>query len=487
MKSRMQKVNKKLQEAVFVSARFAISISVLLTSIFYILYSSPVVFGRDFIVRNATTSSPYFMVQGTTGSVGIGTTAPSSTLHVIGGGIFSQPVTVGTPVTSTQATTKSYVDSAIASASTQWTTTSTGIFYNSGNVGIGTVSPSAKLEVRGLGNNPSGLLYVGSISTNARGTLARMGFYSYWNMDSSGNTFWNWGARYDGEANQWVRAYTSADNYLPYTRYGTDGIVAFGGAVNNLTTDTNPTMSDKVVFNINSGSVGIGTTAPSSTLHVIGGGIFSQPVTVGTPTVSGHAATKSYVDSAVAVATSTQYWTASSTSIFYNSGNVGIGTTGPGATLDVLGVPSLIAIGNNGSGSNFKQPLFGMLQNSAETLNPTGNRFAVLYNSDMTANNWSPALGFGTNDGTNAALGAYISAQFKARSATNWTTSDLVFFTGTIGSQPSEKMRIANNGNVGIGTASPTAAKLTVAGTMRVDSGGGNLQVDSSGNTIIEL
>jgi len=41
----------------------------------------------------------------------------------------------------------------IASAATQWTTSGNNIYYNTGNVGIGTTTPSAKLDVQGATNS----------------------------------------------------------------------------------------------------------------------------------------------------------------------------------------------------------------------------------------------------------------------------------------------------------------------------------------------
>ena len=112
------------------------------------------------------------------------------------------------------------------------------------------------LTLGGIGNKTSGNLYLSTSSTNSRGTLARYGYYSYINMDSSGTVFWSWGLRHDGEANQWVRAYTSANNYLPWVALGTNDKIYFGGAVSNLTTDTNPTTASHFIMDMSNGNLG---------------------------------------------------------------------------------------------------------------------------------------------------------------------------------------------------------------------------------------
>ncbi|MFZ4648218.1 MAG: beta strand repeat-containing protein [Patescibacteria group bacterium] len=90
-----------------------------------------------------------------TSNVGIGTTSPTTAQLVIATSTTSYSLdvgnyrigNVGTPIFNTDAVTKSYVDSSVASSSL-WTASGTAIFSNnSGNVGIGTNNPNAKLEL----------------------------------------------------------------------------------------------------------------------------------------------------------------------------------------------------------------------------------------------------------------------------------------------------------------------------------------------------
>jgi len=134
-----------------------------------------------------------------------------------------------------------------------WTASSTNIYYNTGNVGIGTTGPSSKFTVIGAWpqayfTNTTGASYGVVIGKNAAGSWGEIGAH-HWN-----------GSVYD----TWA-----------------DLILQTGG-----------------------GNVGIGTTDPGTAKLKISGGVLdmsSQKITnLATSTVATDAANRGYVDSAVA-------------------------------------------------------------------------------------------------------------------------------------------------------------------------------------------
>lgn len=135
-------------------------------------------------------------------------------------------------------------------------------------------------------------------------------------------------------------------------------------------------------------------------------------------------------------------------------GNVGIGIgttgpeylTGPEYKLDVKG-----AVRANARGTTI-----GKLDESAIILDTRASGIGTIAQL---------ALGYAVNPGY-----APSSIGFIVTSNDGWGKGDLIFSTRnvTTNSAPQEKVRIVSDGNVGIGTASPTA-KLHIGGTAGVD------------------
>lgn len=126
--------------------------------------------------------------------------------------------------------------------------------------------------------------------------------------------------------------------------------------------------------------------------------------------------------------------------IIDNTGKVGIGTTTPGAELDV-------------NGDAFVDNL-GISTTSPQDRLQIGNAFAF-------HDGGNEVIGFGFAAGTNNDLD---SSKFSAEIRLNPGDGKLSFGTSSsITSNPISRITILNNGNVGIGTPIPTA-KLTVNG-----------------------
>jgi len=172
------------------------------------------------------------------------------------------------PTVSSDAATKSYVDSRVVSSSTsQWTDRGADVYFNRGVVGIGTTAPSFTLDVQSSSSfqgrflHSSNNQYDGSaiMMTRTRGSLATQ------TAATSGDTIGGIYFRaHDGSGTGTTNTaieVVAGENHSSSTRGSR--------LIFETTTNASSSRSEKMRIHSN-GNVGIGSTAPSAKLHVVG-------------------------------------------------------------------------------------------------------------------------------------------------------------------------------------------------------------------------
>ena len=438
------------------------------------------------------------------GDVGVGTTAPLRKLHVAGGNGFavnasaSQYYGVYIPALGEGADPRIDIgDWHNAGSTIKWDSsarslnldtqysTGAGTFnitgndgastfltvLPSGNVGIGTTSPNAKLEV---------------LSTTVP---------------------------------QFRLTHTDSTYYMTMSHSGIFDIIDSGGS-NKF--DFRKDGSSQMVIST-TGNVGIGTTSPGDPLHILSGGTddFIRIENTNTYTglwmndggtnngwlvMSGYTNTPSAGDFAIR-----EYGVQTSLVIKQTSGNVGIGTISPENLLHVKAsdgntavikieggnnvvtangeINSRLEFGSNDGSVNSSGNVGGSIASVTENTNGaiTGLAFSTFYQS-RTPNDLAEAMritgagnvGIGTTSPTHLlTLETASSPGLKIKDTTQGATllafsQDSNSHVGTFSSHPlvfdtnsTERMRITSAGNVGIGTNNP-AQKLDVVGKMKI-------------------
>jgi hypothetical protein len=264
---------------------------------------------------------------------------------------------------------------------------------SSGNVGIGTASPANRLSVAGSGT-------------------------SLFHFLGEGNTYYV------------LRSRNSADSAFADLVLRTDDFVIEAGTSGAVTERLR--LGDTGNFNIDSGTffvdalndrVGIGTTSPAYKLHLSGGS--DTRIQIDATSTQGFYFTKAGTNNGtfrVDTDGNFEFYTktVSQAMVLTAAGKVGIGTTSPGATLDV-----------NGNGR--------FIQNAAATTGAIILRQAAA-DAEGSFIQW-------VNNANTVEKGWF----------TVDTSSNMKFATVS-----TERMRITSTGNVGIGTSSPGNFRLNV-------------------------
>ena len=344
---------------------------------------------------------------------------------------------------------------------------------SSGNVGIGTTSPGAKLDVAGSIGVTSGDTfgydnYNGSIymASSGRGLLGKFGGSGYArNLIKS-----------DGSATLHIGDNTSLISriLLDAGSSGTNGYISL-----------QTKQTERVRINSN-GNVGIGTTSPGQRLHINDGGIRVEKfatglggfISVGNGTeIAGNysayffgntASDDGYFKGGIAYETLASTYgrgdmhflqnsstgtgkadISDSVMTILNSGNVGIGTTSPTSLLEISQQLSAV--------STIDYPYTISSRDDGNTLNQLGGegvgiKFRIAGNASATPGD--------------SLVGASIAA-IRESSGDSDSSTGLGFFITQNDETLDEAVRIDHDGNVGIGTSSPTQ-KLDVNGDIAV-------------------
>ncbi|MBN8542149.1 MAG: tail fiber domain-containing protein, partial [Deltaproteobacteria bacterium] len=403
-----------------------------------------------------------------TGNVGIGTTSPTEKLSLYNGDIKIQngannDKLVFADLGGTAVFSIIHESTSLFSPSRKlhlWHEDSGGMgagsmmtFLESGNVGIGTTSPTAALQIGGTGRilvpsgNSSSPSFSFTGSTNTGLNLDSANVMSFVAGGSAAQIFLNAStspASFNGSDSGTFRLSLTPTNSNPAYSFKDDNNTGLQNPVADVISIVTGG-SERARVDA-SGNVGIGTTAPTEKFEVTGSAKVSGQLTssirvnadfvgLNNTLFSGKAggvevfsAKTTGGNGRVDLSTSGSSLAVSlnaSGNSYFTGGNVGIGTTTPDAPLRIT----------HSDGSNDLEGL--RIQNTAGS---TANGMAI-FNSGGAR-----TISVGHNNSTNE---SYI-----------WNYSNAPIKLATNGA---ERLRVTESGNVGIGTATPNF-KLEVAG-----------------------
>jgi hypothetical protein len=349
------------------------------------------------------------------------------------------------------------------------------------NVGIGTTSPGAKLDIVGDARIQGG----GSVSYAVLNMLDNTSGGSNWAIFSGYPVLGNFTIRESGVANHLVIAKTTGaatfSNSVAATSFSVGEMLYNSNQIYRNSSNemyVNYSGTGHTILGNGTGNVGINVgTNPSyrlqvgGTLGVSGAATFSSSATFGSDVFTYNnggiffSGAATYTSGIFQNANGLNLQTGGSPKLTVTSaGNVGIGLTNPGAKLHVevavespaTGAVALIAKTSNGNNDIFRwfdgATQLGVFKNS-------GNVGIGLTNP-QTQLHLNGVITFTETNLNTVRLNQISSAHSDGNSANN----NLRFLVSNGSGTTAERMRINGEGNVGIGKTSPISARLAVNG-----------------------
>ncbi|WP_409480109.1 tail fiber domain-containing protein [Pseudobdellovibrio sp. HCB154] len=220
------------------------------------------------------TSSSVIAALGYTPAQGASFTSLDSTVNSVSSAVYSVSSTVNGLTNSVTSLSNTVAASFAAMTSSQWTSSGTGVFYNSGSVGIGVSSPDTLLDVAGtvtartlsIANATYDLAPRANVTPGAVvavGTDFVPGFFkaSAWSSSAaSGTSLGSYRFGVNGKDTAAIES-IATENFSPN----------YGSALMFSTTPNGSSVKQEVVRITGVGNVGIGTSAPTTKLDVAGG------------------------------------------------------------------------------------------------------------------------------------------------------------------------------------------------------------------------
>ncbi|MBY0426837.1 MAG: hypothetical protein K2Q22_14475, partial [Cytophagales bacterium] len=239
-------------------------------------------------------------------------------------------------------------------STSQWVSTTGGIYYNGGNVGIGTGNP---LTVAHINSNSAGI-GKGLLISGNNGALNLGDVFGgnplttpTWSMDNVSGQFRIYSQpNLTTSGTVWM-SITSTTGAITFPSLGSGSTKTLGvNSVGHLVTIPGATPSLSSLNNLTTTSQSFSTSSTGTSVNIVSSGNthnFNIPLAsvVGGNNITVTGSFPLYTISGLAGGTSTSQWVSTTGGIYYNGGNVGIGNITPNESLTIQGNTSATGIG----------------------------------------------------------------------------------------------------------------------------------------------